>query len=150
MSDFCIANWYFFFLNHYAPASQADNLFPSHSCIRVTRVKSPFEPGFPTWDAGDLPTELSPLSFQESRIQLLCVASENCLSLLSESFVQLDVWPFQITWQNNLQINLADYLHVSVVYIITRNFLFERWVPLPVMWRLRQILLPVSNDHCIV
>ncbi len=39
----------------------ACNLFLSHSCIWVTRVKTPpgFEPRSPDWEADDLPTELS-------------------------------------------------------------------------------------------
>ncbi len=39
----------------------AGNLFPSHSCIGVTRVNPPprFEPGAPEWEEGDhLSTEL--------------------------------------------------------------------------------------------
>ncbi len=56
--------------NHNAPVSQANrcnmtftagNLFTSHSCIGVTRVKPPlgFVPGFPACRVDDLPTELS-------------------------------------------------------------------------------------------
>ncbi len=58
-----------FFLNHYAPVSQANwcnmtftagNLFPSFMHL-VTWVKPPpgFDPGSPDWEADDLPTELS-------------------------------------------------------------------------------------------
>ncbi len=56
--------------NHYAPISQANwcnmtftagNLFPSHTCIGVTRVKPPpgLELGSPVWLVDDLPTGLS-------------------------------------------------------------------------------------------
>ncbi len=36
--------------------------FPSHLCTGVTRVKPRlgFKPGYPPWEADDLPTELSP------------------------------------------------------------------------------------------
>ncbi len=61
--------FFLFFINHYAPDSQANwrnmsfitgNLIPSHSCIGVTRVKPQlgFKPGGPQ-HADNIPTELT-------------------------------------------------------------------------------------------
>ncbi len=68
-SSWCKILFVLFFLNHYAPVSQTKwcnmtftaGLFPSHSCIGVTQVKTPlgFEPRSPAWEVNDLPSELS-------------------------------------------------------------------------------------------
>ncbi len=64
---------FIYFLNHYAPVSQANcnmnftavNLFPSHSCIGVTQVKPPpvFQLWSPAWEVDNLLTELSPYCY---------------------------------------------------------------------------------------
>ncbi len=102
----------------------AGNLFPSHSCIDVTRVKPPlgFKPMSLASNAEDLPTELSPRYLYHSCLLVLLISffspppshgPWDCLLWTGQNKVM-----HIIMFIAKVTFTIFFYIHVIVLFII--------------------------------